>query len=400
MTAAEGIRNDQRADPSAKPYGYVVFLDTFLSNWGEAKGGKSYYALAVDSEAEAYTVLANGRARTEMKRGRFSRSLPRIGPHDHLSVVDKTVAPRWYQAGEFQRDKDEREKREREEAGEVRGSKGGVKRYIGDAVIDIAYHDAGDYRGTVTAGGHTWSFDRLMAPAAGMGVAYDSPEAYDKMAASAVGFGSYYTTGNRGDDTPDWAPSAAVADAISEATAWAQDDKGQYDVRRTPGGRARKADETKAGEATPATRDYEWTVYPSARVEGKGEIIHGTSLTSGLDRAVAAAKKMGPGAAVYGSTHGGFVGYVTPSGRWQPVHYHGHLSREDEAAEHAGSPDYEKIKRGSSVTIVDRFGVEHTGRAVMLGPHGWVLNMGGRHGTPAVATPANVVRSRNPRRSK
>ena len=49
------------------------------------------------------------------------------------------------------------------------------------------------------------------------------------------------------------------------------------------------------------------------------------------------------------------------------------------------------ISAGSRVTIVDRFGKQRTGRAVMRGPHGWVLNMGGRHGTPAIASADNVV---------
>jgi len=35
---------------------------------------------------------------------------------------------------------------------------------------------------------------------------------------------------------------------------------------------------------------------------------------------------------------------------------------------------------------------EKTGRAVMRGPGGWVLNMGGKHGTPAVASAENIVR--------
>ena len=50
------------------------------------------------------------------------------------------------------------------------------------------------------------------------------------------------------------------------------------------------------------------------------------------------------------------------------------------------------IRAGDKVTIVDRFGKQHTGRAVMLGPAGWVLNMGGRHGTPAIASRENVVK--------
>lgn len=50
------------------------------------------------------------------------------------------------------------------------------------------------------------------------------------------------------------------------------------------------------------------------------------------------------------------------------------------------------IRSGDRVRIVDRFGKERTGRAVMRGPHGWVLNMGGPHGTPAVATAENITK--------
>lgn len=59
---------------------------------------------------------------------------------------------------------------------------------------------------------------------------------------------------------------------------------------------------------------------------------------------------------------------------------------------------YDAIRHGDRVTIVNRFGQQRTGRAVMLGPAGWVLNMGGPHGTPAIASPENItrVRSSNP----
>lgn len=49
------------------------------------------------------------------------------------------------------------------------------------------------------------------------------------------------------------------------------------------------------------------------------------------------------------------------------------------------------IRVGDRVTIIDRFGTRHTGRAVMQGPAGWVLNMGGRYGTPAIATDDNTT---------
>ena len=51
------------------------------------------------------------------------------------------------------------------------------------------------------------------------------------------------------------------------------------------------------------------------------------------------------------------------------------------------------IRAGDRVTIVNRFGQERTGRAVMpCIAGGWVLNMGGAHGTPGIANDENTVR--------
>lgn len=126
-------------------------------------------------------------------------------------------------------------------------------RYIGDAVIRIFYRDGDTYVGSVCVGGSAksrgrcWKFDDLNAPRGGFGYSfgYDSAEAYDSMAKSAVGFGSYYTTHNRGDDVPDWAPEPEVADAIEEAVSWAQDDRGEYEVRRSAKGKARTSNPKK-----------------------------------------------------------------------------------------------------------------------------------------------------------
>ena len=40
--------------------------------------------------------------------------------------------------------------------------------------------------------------------------------------------------------------------------------------------------------------------------------------------------------------------------------------------------------------VANRFGQTRIGRAVLRGPCGWVLNMGGPHGTPAVATEETI----------
>jgi len=55
---------------------------------------------------------------------------------------------------------------------------------------------------------------------------------------------------------------------------------------------------------------------------------------------------------------------------------------------------FQAIRPGDRVTIVDRFGVRRVGRAVMKFPNHAVLNMGGKHGTPGIATAENVVNVR------
>ena len=55
---------------------------------------------------------------------------------------------------------------------------------------------------------------------------------------------------------------------------------------------------------------------------------------------------------------------------------------------------FEAIRPGDRVTIVDRFGVSRAGRCVMKFPSHAVLNMGGKHGTPGIATAENVVKVR------
>ena len=59
---------------------------------------------------------------------------------------------------------------------------------------------------------------------------------------------------------------------------------------------------------------------------------------------------------------------------------------------------HDSIGHGDRVTFRDRFGQERTGKAVMRGPAGWVLNMGGAHGTPAVPSADSITKVRKSRR--
>ena len=50
----------------------------------------------------------------------------------------------------------------------------------------------------------------------------------------------------------------------------------------------------------------------------------------------------------------------------------------------------DSIRNGDTVTISTPHGTRK-GRAVMRSPYGWVLNGGGRHGTPLLSDDDNVV---------
>lgn len=91
---------DGRASKT-RPWGYVVCTDTFLS--GMAGYDRSIYALAVTNPTEAEVVASNARKRSDMKRPRLVRSFRadgtpkvRLNERDHLAVVDRPEAERWY----------------------------------------------------------------------------------------------------------------------------------------------------------------------------------------------------------------------------------------------------------------------------------------------------------------
>lgn len=58
------------------------------------------------------------------------------------------------------------------------------------------------------------------------------------------------------------------------------------------------------------------------------------------------------------------------------------------------------VRVNDRVTIRTPQGQERVGRAVMRGPAGWVLNLGGPHGTPGLATERNIVSVRPTKRSR
>lgn len=72
----------------------------------------------------------------------------------------------------------------------------------------------------------------------------------------------------------------------------------------------------------------------------------------------------------------------------------GSIERPTPSAENqlAAGEGFHDIKPGDRVTIKTPHGQEISGRAVMKGPAGWVLNLGGAHGRPGIATPENVVK--------
>lgn len=93
--------DDNRQDKS-HPMGWVCMTDRFLSGWGLAGGGRSLYCIAVHSSDEADIVEDNALRRTDMMRVRFQRNLPGLRDGDHMSIVDRGCASRWYEPNGFQ----------------------------------------------------------------------------------------------------------------------------------------------------------------------------------------------------------------------------------------------------------------------------------------------------------
>tara|TARA_B100000683_G_C12415476_1_gene525627 strand:+ start:380 stop:631 length:252 start_codon:yes stop_codon:yes gene_type:complete len=55
---------------------------------------------------------------------------------------------------------------------------------------------------------------------------------------------------------------------------------------------------------------------------------------------------------------------------------------------------YEDIQVGDTVYFTTPHSKEVKGKAVMFGPAGWVVNMGGRFGMPGIVGPTNFIRFR------
>jgi hypothetical protein len=58
---------------------------------------------------------------------------------------------------------------------------------------------------------------------------------------------------------------------------------------------------------------------------------------------------------------------------------------------------FDSIKPGSRVTIITAHGQQRSGRCVMKFPGHAVLNLGGRYGTPGIATADNVTKVTAPK---
>tara|TARA_A100001035_G_scaffold135388_1_gene106612 strand:+ start:742 stop:963 length:222 start_codon:yes stop_codon:yes gene_type:complete len=61
---------------------------------------------------------------------------------------------------------------------------------------------------------------------------------------------------------------------------------------------------------------------------------------------------------------------------------------------------FKEIQVGDTVYFSTPHSKELKGKAVMKGPIGWVVNMGGRHGTPGVVTERNFIKIRKGKNRK
>lgn len=86
------------------PY-YVTMQDPFFSGWGQADemGADTIavYIAPCESEAEANTVYANAMAREDQEHVRIVTEKPLPGEGQHVMLMSKEEAPKWYEPGGF-----------------------------------------------------------------------------------------------------------------------------------------------------------------------------------------------------------------------------------------------------------------------------------------------------------
>ena len=54
--------------------------------------------------------------------------------------------------------------------------------------------------------------------------------------------------------------------------------------------------------------------------------------------------------------------------------------------------NYSDIQVGDTLYFSTPHTTQMRGKAVMKGPYGWVVNAGGRYGTPKVVSPSNFIK--------
>ena len=101
-TTKSGAIIDDRRLGNDGVWAFVVFTDTFMSGWGKAPR-RSIFAIPVSNPRQAETVLASGKRRTEMHRGRIVKDIRRIRlfAGDHLSIRNPDDCSRWFEPNGF-----------------------------------------------------------------------------------------------------------------------------------------------------------------------------------------------------------------------------------------------------------------------------------------------------------
>ena len=80
---------------------YVLSNDTFFSGSDYCRGRTNTVILPCGSRAEAETVAANARNRTDQQRVRIVVHKPRLRDYVMYSLLTKQDAARWYEPGGF-----------------------------------------------------------------------------------------------------------------------------------------------------------------------------------------------------------------------------------------------------------------------------------------------------------
>jgi hypothetical protein len=90
------IQDSRTPEEKKNTIGYVVGTDKFLSGWGSARGGSSFFAVSITNHEHLDSVMKKMNNHSDFKNVRFNLRSWRPKGEGHTHIVGPTKSNCWY----------------------------------------------------------------------------------------------------------------------------------------------------------------------------------------------------------------------------------------------------------------------------------------------------------------